>query len=161
LAFRSDGGIVTAIAFADGAFVFQPPSRTDTPKRRKREVTRLAQSVAPKNARRIVPQVFFATFRLDSPKTRTTDGRLVAVFDYRPVWVALFEKVEGERATVVEIPERAHGSTTTTKVKPKPKVVTTNYLVVVDDRTGDVLIRSEFADSNPRTSTGPKGPTVP
>jgi hypothetical protein len=150
------------MAIADGAFVFQPPTRTDTPKRRKREIVRVAQSVAPKNARRIVPQVFFATFRLDSPKTRTTDGRLVAVFDYRPVWVALFEKVEGERATVIEIPERAHGSsTTTTKSKPKAKVVTTNYLVVVDDRTGDVLIRSEFADSNPRTSKGPKGPTVP
>jgi hypothetical protein len=145
---------VTAVAFADGAFVFQPPTRTDAPKRRKRDVTRIVQGVVPKNVRRVVPQVFFATFRLDSPKTRTTDGRLVAVFDYRPVWVAVFEKVEGERATVVEIPERSRtSSSTTAKPKPKAKTVTTNYLVV--------LIRSEFGESKIRASEQLKGPAIP
>jgi hypothetical protein len=165
MGFRADGGIVAAVAFADGAFVFQPPTRTDAPKRRKRDVTRIVQGVVPKNVRRVVPQVFFATFRLDSPTTRTTDGRLVAVFDYRPVWVAVFEKVEGERATVIEIPERPHSSSstpsTTIKRKPKAKTVTTSYLVVVDDRTGDVLIRSEFGEPKLRASDQPKGPAIP
>ena len=131
--------------FADGAFVFEPPTRAQRPTRRKRDAARVAGANAPKVARTVSPDVFFGIFRLDSPKQRTTDGRLVPVFDRRPVWVAVFANVESTRAQVVEIPDR-RAKTTTTKA-PEALRVRSNYLYVIDDRTGEVLIRSEFAGS--------------
>ena len=79
---------------------------------------------------------------MDSPKQRTPDGRLVPVFNQRPVWVVVFKNVATKRAAVVKIPDRR--ASTTTTIDPQAFTVTSNYMFVIDDRTGTVLIRSEF-----------------
>lgn len=130
------------VELAGGAFVFEPPTPTQRPTRQKREATRRAVASAPKSARKIAPEVFFGIFKLDSPKQRTPDGRLVPVFDQRPVWVVVFKNVATKRAAVVKIPDRR--ASTTTTIDPQAFTVTSNYMFVIDDRTGTVLIRSEF-----------------
>jgi hypothetical protein len=147
LLYRPDGGLVRQRTVADGAFVFNPPSRADRPKKRKREITRIARGVAPSSARSQTPELFFATFRIDTPKAQAPDSKPVNVAGYRSVWVVVYSKIEGERAAIAVIPERPRGSTpptTTTTIKQK-ETTTTNFLIVVDDNTGEILIRSEYS----------------
>jgi hypothetical protein len=125
--------------------VFNPPSRADRPKKRKREITRIARAVVPSSARSQTPELFYATFRIDTPKTQTPESKPVKGSDYRAVWVAVYSEIEGKRAAVALIPERPRGSTPSpTTLKPK-ETTTTDFLVVVDDNTGEILIRSEYS----------------
>ena len=60
----------------------------------------------------------------------------------RAVWIVLFPGVVGKRSTGVVIRKRALDQPTTTSRR-----VVTDVLVVVDDLTGDVVVRSEYAAS--------------
>jgi hypothetical protein len=89
--------------------------------------------------------LFFATFRLDTPKTQVPGVRLTDVVRYRRVWVAVYSGIEGQRAAIAVIPERPRGSSTTTSTIKAKETTNTDFLVVIDDSTGEILIRSEFS----------------
>ncbi len=59
----------------------------------------------------------------------------------RPVWVVVFIGVVGQRSTGVV--ERQHVSTPSTTSRR----VVTDVLVVLDDETGEVIVRSEYSSS--------------
>ena len=86
--------------------------------------------------------MFFALFSATSPARRSADGRLIAVFDQRPVWVVRYAGVKGERQTGVIV--RRTGTT----VAPTTTITLTVFsdiVVVVDDDTATEVLRSEYA----------------
>lgn len=89
--------------------------------------------VRPKSDR---PEQFFALFSASSPTTRKPDGTAAPLFDRRPVWVVRFPNVIGQRQS--GIVQRRNIPTTTSFE------VTTEIVVILDDRSGKVVLTSEY-----------------
>ena len=87
------------------------------------------------------PEVFFAAFVLDTTE-RISTGPTKSTRDVRPVWVVRFPRVDGDRKTAVIV--RAN-LPTVVPVTTIARRVSTDVLVVIDDLTGEVVLRSEFA----------------
>lgn len=87
------------------------------------------------------PEVFFAGYTLETTE-RISSGPTRSTRDQRNVWVVRFPRIDGERRSGVIL--RAN-LPTVVPVTTTPRRVLTDVLVVVDDQTGEVLLRSEFA----------------
>ena len=120
----------------DGHLRFEPPA-TERP----RSSAKTALSIATKSLRSTPksdrPEMFFALFSAASPSQRNADGTVSPLFDNRPVWVVRFPNVSGRRQSGVV--QRKNAPTTSS-----PDVVT-EIVVIVDDRSGKVVLTSEYA----------------
>ena len=81
-------------------------------------------------------EAFFALFSASSPAQRNTDGTTTPLFDRRPVWVVRFPSVVGRRQSGVL--QRKNAPPTTSLE------VITEIVVIVDDRSGRVVLTTEF-----------------
>ncbi len=92
------------------------------------------------------PEVFFASYALETNE-RVAGGAGQLKRDLRTVWVVRFAGVEGRRQSSVVI---RRNLPTLVPITTIPPTVFSDIVVVVDDVTGEVLLRSEFA---PETNT--------
>lgn len=90
--------------------------------------------------------MFFARYALETNE-RVTGGTGRVTLDLRAVWVVRFAGVEGRRQSSVVIRQN---QPTVVPVTTIPRIVYSDIVVVIDDVTGEVLLRSEFA---PETDT--------
>ena len=127
---RSLDRLLTPKSFASGSFRFVPPPAGLRARNGPGGAQALALRSLPKAFRTRQPVVFFAVYLGRGP---TKDA---------PAWAIVYAGVPGQRATgVVKRKEKA-GSTVPTTVS---RDVVTDLLVIVDDKTGAVVVRSEFA----------------
>jgi hypothetical protein len=91
-------------------------------------------------------EVFFALFSASSPAQHNPDGTTTPVFDRRPVWVVRFPSVKGRRQSGVV---QRKNSPTTTSLE-----VTTEIVAIIDDRSGKLLLSSEYLSDSDVTSIG-------
>lgn len=141
-ALRADGAIVVAQVLANGSLRFAPPPPSVRPKTTRSKARSVADKAVPASAVGRASDVFFGLFSATSPARRSGDGRLVAVFDQRPVWVVRYTGVKGERQTGVIV--RRAGTT----LQPTTTITLTVFsdiVVVVDDDTATEVLRSEYA----------------
>ena len=139
---RGDGAIVVAEVLANGSLRFAPPPLSVRPKTTRTKARSVADRAVPASAVGRASDVFFALFSATSPARRSADGRLIAVFDQRPVWVVRYAGVKGERQTGVIV--RRAGTT----VQPPTTITLTVFsdiVVVIDDDTAAEVLRSEYA----------------
>ena len=141
-ALRADGAIVAAQVLANGSLRFAPPPPSVRPKTTRSKARSVADKAVPASAVGRASDVFFGLFSATSPARRSGDGRLVAVFDQRPVWVVRYTGVKGERQTGVIV--RRAGTT----LQPTTTITLTVFsdiVVVIDDDTATEVLRSEYA----------------
>ena len=91
-------------------------------------------------------EVFFALFSARSPAQRNPDGTSTPVFSRRPVWVVRFPSVTGHRQSGLV---QRKNSPPTTSLE-----VITEIVAIVDDRSGKVVLSSEYL---PETAPKPVG----
>lgn len=127
--------------FADGALRFELADRTTKVIRSKASAVRTAKRELPSGTLAPTPEVFFARYALETNE-RVTGGAGQPKLDLRAVWVVRFAGVEGRRQSSVVLRQNLP---TLVPVTTIPRVVVSDIIVVVDDVTGDVLLRSEFA----------------
>lgn len=109
-------------------------------------MVRTAKRELPTGTLAPTPEVFFARYALETNE-RVTGGTGQAKRDLRTVWVVRFAGVEGRRQSSVVIRQNLP---TVVPVTTIPRIVFSDIVVVIDDVTGNVLLRSEFA---PETDT--------
>ena len=138
---RADGGITATRVLAEGSLRFTPPPLTVRPRTTRAKARSVADGVVPAGAGRPV-DVFFALFSATSPARRSGDGRLVPVFDQRPVWVVRYTAVKGQRQTGVIVRRAENTAQPTTSLA---LTVLTDVVVVIDDATASEVLRTEYA----------------
>ena len=141
-ALRSDGAITEPRLLGAGSLHFTPPPTTLRPTMGRSKARSIADRAVPAAARRGSADVFFALFSASSPAKRSPDGRVVPVFDQRPVWVVRYASVTGQRQSGIIV--RRIGTT----LRPTTTIaltVLTDIVVVIDDATGTEVLRSEYA----------------
>lgn len=109
--------------------------------RSRASVVRTAKRELPTGTPAPTPEVFFARYALETNE-RVTGGAAQVKRDLRTVWVVRFAGVEGRRQSSVVIRQNLP---TVVPVTTIPRIVVSDIVVVIDDVTGDVLLRSEFA----------------
>jgi hypothetical protein len=87
------------------------------------------------------PEVFFGSYDLRTTD-RVTGANVTGTREAHTVWVVRFAGVDGLRKTGVIL---RNNLPTAVPVTTIPLSVKTDILVVVDDVTGRVLLRSEYA----------------
>ena len=131
----------TARSFAGGSIRFEPALSSQRFVHAKASMVRLARKELLPGTAVPTPEVFFAAFALETT-ARISTGPTKITRDVRSVWVVRFPRVNGERKTAVIV--RAN-LPTVVPVTTIARRVTTDVLVVIDDLTGEVVLRSEFA----------------
>ena len=138
--------ITATRTFAGGSLRFEPAEATAKVIRSKAAVVRTAKRELPPGTLAPTPEVFFARYALETNE-RVTGGTGQVKRDLRVVWVVRFAGVEGRRQSSVVIRQDLP---TVVPVTTIPPIVVSDIVVVIDDGTGNVLLRSEFA---PETDT--------
>lgn len=138
--------ITATRTFAGGLLSFEPVEATAKVIRSKASAVRTAKRELPTGTLAPTPEVFFARYALETNE-RMTGGTGQLKRDLRTVWVVRFAGVEGRRQSSVVIRQNLP---TLVPVTTIPRIVISDIVVVIDDVTGDVLLRSEFA---PETGT--------
>lgn len=139
---RSDGAITEPRLLGAGSLRFTPPPTTLRPTMGRSRARSIADRVVPAAASRGSVDVFFALFSASSPAKRSPDGRVVPVFDQRPVWVIRYASVTEQRQSGIIV--RRTGTT----LRPTTTIaltVLTDIVVVIDDATATEVLRSEYA----------------
>ena len=139
---RSDGAITEPLLLGAGSLRFTPPATSLRPSMGRSKARSIADRVVPTAASRGSADVFFALFSASSPAKRSPDGRVVPVFDQRPVWVVRYASVTSQRQSGIII--RRTGTT----LRPTTTIaltVRTDIVVVIDDATATEVLRSEYA----------------
>jgi hypothetical protein len=103
-----------------------------------RQARRAAFAAVEATVERADLELHFGLF--EDPGMLTEPGGTVRP-EKRPAWAAVFRGVERKRASGIPEPRRPNDSVPPTT----SRVVMTDVLVIIDDRSGRVLIRSEFA----------------
>ena len=123
---------------------FRPAAPTAPAKRSQAAAVRTARKAAGPSARQTDVSAQFAEF--DAPIGAWLDNSADGVgrgatdgTEARRVWVVVFPAVVGQRSTGVV--RRAHVSTPPTT----SRTVVTDVRVVIDDKSGDVIVRSEYS----------------
>ena len=117
-----------------GGMRFDVPAASVFPHRSAATVRIIAARIA--IVGRSVPVVAFARYT-SSPGRLGEDGRLTSRIAGRAVWLVRYRSVPRLRATAIPA-RQAHPPSTTSRE------VLVDLLVVIDDATGDVLLRSEL-----------------
>ena len=128
-----------------GQLRFEPPEN-ERPKTSLGTAVALATRSIRAKVNKVDHEVFFALFSARSPAQRNPDGTSTPVFRRRPVWVVRFPSVIGRRQSGVV---QRKNSPTTTSLE-----VTTEIVAIVDDRTGKVVLSSEYLPEPASTPVG-------
>lgn len=134
-----------ARSFAGGALRFNAAPPNEQTARSKTMAVRTARKELASGTAAPTPEVFFALYNLETTE-RVPSGSAHAVRQVRRVWVVRFPRVGGRRRSEVILRANLPTIVPITTIAPN---VTTDVLVVVDDQTGVVLLRSEFAPEQP------------
>lgn len=126
---------------AGGSLRFEPTGAATKVVRSKSSAIRVAKRELPSGADAPTPEVFFARYLLETNE-RVTGGAAMAKRELRNVWVVRFAGVEGRRQSGIVVRQNLP---TTVPITTIPRIVVTDIVVVIDDETGTVLLRSEFA----------------
>jgi hypothetical protein len=118
-----------------GQLRFEPPVK-ERPRSSAGTALALATRSLPSKPKSDRPEAFFALFSATSPTQRDPDGTVRPLFDHRPVWVVRFPNVTGKRQSGIVVRKNIP---TTTSFE-----VITEIVVIVDDRTGMVVLTSEY-----------------
>ena len=113
---------------------FDVPGPADRPQRSGGAALVAALRYAPPGHH--VVHVQFARYTSSSTHM-ASDGRVAAVFEKRPIWLVSYPSVPRRRASTVP-PRQKHPPATTVPI------VAVDVVIVVDDASGDVLLRSEM-----------------
>lgn len=147
--------LATARSFAGGSIRFEPALSSIRFVHAKAAMVRLARKELLPGTTVPTPEVFFAAFVLETTE-RISTGPTKSTRDIRPVWVVRFPRVDGDRKTAVIV--RAN-LPTVVPVTTIARRVSTDVLVVIDDLTGEVVLRSEFApEESSLNRAGRRGP---
>lgn len=130
----------TARSFAGGSIRFEPALSSVRFVHAKASMVRVARKELLPGTAAPTPEVFFAAYALETTR-RISTGPTKSTRDVRSVWVVRFPRVDGERRTAVIL--RAN-LPTVAPVTTIARRVSTDVLVVIDDLTGEVVLRSEF-----------------
>ncbi len=137
------GGFRLALprSFAGGALRFNPAPSSAVVIRSRAAVLRTARRELEPGTKEPTPELFFGSYDLQTTE-RVTGAAATARRETHTVWVVRFPGVDGVRRTGVilrnNLPTAAPVTTIALSVR-------TDILVVVDDVTGRVLLRSEYA----------------
>lgn len=140
--------IAVARTFAGGSLRFEPVPASVKVTRSKDLAVRTARKELPSGVSAPTPEVFFAQYLLETSE-RVVSGVPKPNKEYRTVWVVRFPRVDGERKSGVILRSNIP---TVVPVTTVPKRVLTDVLVVVDDASGRVLLRSEFSPEQPEAT---------
>lgn len=130
----STGDRLSSPILLPGGMRFDVPKPADRPRRSGGVALVAALRYAPPG--RQLPNVQFARYTSSSTHT-ASDGRVAAVFEQRPIWLVRYTSVPRRPASAVP-PRQKHPPATTIPI------VAVDVVIVVDDASGDVLLRSEM-----------------
>ena len=117
-----------------GGMRFEVVSPTVRPHRSLSSARAAAAAIA--GVKSPVPEVRFASYT-SSAGPLAANGQLLSRINHRPVWLVRYRAVPRLRATAIPARQK-HAPTTISRQ------VLVDIVVVVDDATGDVLLRSEL-----------------
>ena len=126
---------------AAGALRFEPADPTTKVIRSRTTVVRTAKRELASGTVAPTPEVFFGRYSMETTE-RVTGGAAKVKRELRHVWVVRFAGVEGRRQTTVIIRQNLPTQVPVTTID---RAVLSDIVVVIDDATGNVLLRSEFA----------------
>ena len=144
-ALSAEASSVMLRSFAGGALRFDAVPLPGRTARSKTTAIRTARKELPAGTAAPTPEVFFARYTIETTE-RVATGTAPLARQARNVWVVRFPRVRGQRRSAVIV--RAN-LPTIVPVTTIARDVTTDVLVVVDDQSGEVLLRSEFAPEQP------------
>lgn len=121
-----------------GGMRFDVPAVSDHPRTSRIGAVAAARVYRPAGGP--LPTAEFARFTSSSTRL-SPDGRTRPVYERRPIWLVRYSEVRVRRASA--IPPRRGGAT------PTVPTVLVDVVVVVDDATSQVLLRSEMRASPP------------
>jgi hypothetical protein len=123
--------------YADDALVVRPLSFDTKPTRTLKQIRRVATRLATKRFKdltdSLTADIWFAEF--DAPIGEWIGSNDSGGVEARPVWIAHYSKIVQARTPLVQGRE-SEGATS--------QDVVTDFLVIIDDETGAVLIASEY-----------------
>ncbi len=128
-------------SFADGALRFEPAAPSAKVIRSRATVLRTARRELDPGTKEPTAEVFFASYDLQTTD-RITGANATGTRQAHTVWVVRFPGVDGLRKTGVIL---RNNLPTAVPITTIARSVKTDILVVVDDVTGRVILRSEYA----------------
>jgi hypothetical protein len=131
--------------FADGALRFDPASASAKVIRSRAIALRTARRELDPGTKEPTAEVFFASYDLQTTD-RVTGANATGTREAHTVWVVRFPGVDGRRKTGVILRNNLPTAVPVTTIALSVK---TDILVVIDDVTGRVLLRSEYAAEGP------------
>lgn len=131
------------VSLAHGELRFEAPAPGTRPRQRAAAVRSTAATAAGAEAVGVRPRLLFGLFSAASPARKGPDGSTRPVFDRRPVWIVRYARVRVRRASGV-VERRVPPSTRQAPTTVDP-IAVVDIVVVIDDRDGRQLLRSEFA----------------
>ena len=134
-------------SFAGGALRFDPAPASAVVIRSRASVLRTARRELEPGTKEPSPELFFASYDLETTE-RVTGALATAKRQRHTVWVVRFPGVEGVRRSGVILRNNLPTAVPVTTIALS---VRTDILVVVDDVTGRVLLRSEYAAESDTT----------
>jgi hypothetical protein len=133
-------------ALGGGQFRFEPPVNERPRMTAGGALTTATRAIRAK-VRGTRHEVFFALFSATSPAQHNADGTSTPVFRRRPVWVVRFPAVVGRRQSGIV---QRKNSPTTTSLE-----VVTEVVAIIDDRSGSLILSSEYLSESTTTSSTP------
>ena len=133
--------LLASRTYADGSLAFRPMDPSVRPKRTQAVAIGLARKAAGPATGNSAVTAQYAQYDAAVGSWLGSSTEADGGTEARPVWVVVFLAVVGQRSTGVV--ERQHVSTPSTTSRR----VVTDVLVVLDDVTGEVIVRSEYSSS--------------